>query len=160
MFRYSPEGKRLVNRPLRIRPTPARGAALDGLAVKYNELEQDHDRLGRAERGLRGQLQDVDREIQNVRHAGHDGEARKLERQATDLRTRLSSVQGRQRSVKQEMEQVKAEAAGHHAVAQSLEMACPECGEAATPGRVAKAKGRKRGWYQCESCGQDWTATT
>lgn len=164
MYRINPRnGKRLVNREPRIRPTRERAAATDGLAVKYSGLEQQHDRLEADERSLRRQLGTVEAEARSVSRARHPGERRKLDRQAAELRSRLSAVRSGIRKNDKAMDETRQAAAAQHAATQTLEMSCPSCGEPTEPDQVQKVRAwtsYRRGFYSCDECGHEWSART
>jgi DNA-directed RNA polymerase subunit M/transcription elongation factor TFIIS len=136
---------------------------MDALDARYRKQQARHDQLEGDEWRLRRQLGTVEAEARSVSRARHPGERRKLDRQAAELRTRLNSAQSGIRAVKRDMQQTRTEAAGHHAAARTLEMPCPQCGEATAPDQVDKVRvwhSCRRGFYTCESCGQDWSART
>ena len=171
MSQSSPDG----NCTVRHEPQPGAPRellrAIDQLAVRARALDKKHDRIVDGVATLRRRLRDAEDELDQLRHAWLPWQLarkRRLVRHRDSLRARLGNARGERELTERSIAQTGAALVAHYQAVrallrplEALPMSCPECGQEASPDRVAPAgDGWREGWYECAagSCGATWTA--
>jgi hypothetical protein len=167
MPRYSRDGKKLVNRPPKVRPPGKLTEAVSQTAAAGGELERKRDELERAMPELRRQLRQVDADLDRRWPVWQITRKRRLEQLRASIDDRLGRARIELARTGEAIEEAWAVQSGQHAAARAAvrpakthTMACPGCGREITPSRTAPSgEGVRRGEYDCLDCDRMWSAT-